>query len=133
MSLFFLADIPLRTPTPMTLPMSGALWDSAAAAFILTVLLEWPLLAWWSRRGLRRTAGFALLVNGLTWGTAMGLLYLWPIPVPLLEAAIVVAEAALLTFYWQWSWKKSLPISLGMNLASWLIGSTLLLLFARHA
>src|SRR4051812_40816207 len=128
MDFTFIADIPAPWPPP-----PGTLWASPAVVFALTVALEWPMLAWWSRLGFRRTALFAVVVNGLTWGTAMGVLALWPVPVPLVETAIVLVEAALLVLWWQWPWRKALPVSLGMNVASWVLGTALLTFFMHHA
>jgi hypothetical protein len=102
-----------------------------ALAFALTVLIEWPMLAWLSRLGLRRTGLFCLLMNGVTWGVAMGVLARWPVPVPALEAAVIVAEAALLAGFWHWSWRRALPISLALNLTSWLLGVPLMSLLIR--
>ena len=125
-----LADIVVG-PSPPPSGVHSAAADSALA-FLLTVLIEWPLLAWLSKLGLRRTALFCLFMNGLTWGVAMGVLALWPTtPVPALEAAIVVAEAALLAAFWQWSWRRALPISLTLNLTSWLLGMALMSLYLR--
>jgi hypothetical protein len=115
-----LADIPLPKS-----PAEGLLhWP--VFAFLLTIAIEWPLLAWWSGRGLRRTALFAVLVNGFTWGIANGVLALTPAPVPLVELGVVIVETALLVFFWHWPWRRAAPISLAINLASWLGGSALL-------
>jgi hypothetical protein len=122
-----LADIPLPKPLP---PTEGFLL-SPILAFLLTIAIEWPLLAWWSGRGLRRTAAFALLVNGFTWGIANGVLALTPASVPLVELGVVAIEAALLVLFWLWPWRKALPVSLGLNLASWLGGSALFGLLAK--
>ncbi|MDR3403695.1 MAG: hypothetical protein P4L99_14445 [Chthoniobacter sp.] len=97
-----------------------------ALAFVLTVLLEWPVLAWLSRLGFRRTALFCLCLNGASWGLAMGVLALWPVPIPLLEAAIVLVEAAVLAWFWRWRPGRALGVSLAMNLTSWLLGTPLL-------
>src|SRR5437763_2399976 len=80
MDLSFIADIP-----PPRTPVAAGASAAAVLAFALTVLIEWPLLAWWSGLGFRRTALFALLANGLTWGAAMGMLVIWRVPIPLLE------------------------------------------------
>jgi hypothetical protein len=125
LDLSLLADI-LPPPPP------GEPWNSPAFVFLLTVALEWPVLAWWSGLGFRRTAIFVVLVNGLTWGVAMGVRARWPVPLPLLEAAIITAESALLAAWWRWSWQKAFPISLGMNLASWLLGTALLALLLHQ-
>jgi hypothetical protein len=124
-----IADLPL----PKTPPSAAEFLASPLLAFLLTVAIEWPLLAWWSGLGLRKTAAFALLVNGLTWGLAMGALAVWSLPVPVVEAAVAAAEAALLMLLWHWSWRRAVPVSLGMNLASWLGGSALLGFSLRHA
>jgi hypothetical protein len=104
----------------------------AALAFVLTVLLEWPVLAWLSRLGFRRTGLFCLCVNGVSWGTAMGIRVLWPVvPVPWLEAAIILLEAALLAWFWRWRPMRACGISAAMNLTSWLLGTPLLKLLLR--
>jgi hypothetical protein len=98
-----------------------------ALAFVLTVLLEWPVLAWLSGLGFRPTGLFCLCMNGATWGTAMGVLVQWPsAPVPLLEAVIILVEAAILAWFWRWRPPRALGISLAMNLTSWLLGTPLL-------
>ena len=102
-----------------------------ALAFLLTVAIEWIVLAWFSKLGFARTGWFCLSFNALTWGVAMGVFMLWPVPVPLLEAVIIVVEAALLAWFWQWSAGRSIVGSLLMNLASWLVGTPLLMVLAR--
>ena len=104
--------------------------SSVLLAFILTVLLEWPVLAWLSGLGFRPTWLFCLCMNGATWGTAMGVLAWWSVPVPALEALIVLAEAAILAWFWHWRPPRALGVSLAMNLTSWLLGTPLLLLLA---
>lgn len=94
-------------------------------AFLLTVAIEWPLLAWWSGKGLSKTMPFAVHVNGLTWGLMMAALILWEPPVPLLEVAVIAAEASLLKLFWRWPWWRAVAVSTGLNLASWLGGSAL--------
>ncbi len=101
-------------------------------AFALTVLIEWPLLAWWSKLGFRKTGLICLLMNGMTWSAAMGILALWPVPVPLIEGAIILAEAALLVGYFHWSWRRALPNSLGLNLASWSLGTVVIILVSDY-
>jgi len=124
----FLCDIVVGPP-----PQTGGRnpYADPALAFVLTVLIEWPLLARLSRLGLRRTGLFCLLMNGVTWGVAMGVLSRWPVPVPALEAAVIVAEAALLAGFWHWTWRRALPISLALNLTSWLLGMALMTLLIR--
>jgi hypothetical protein len=101
----------------------------AWAAFALTVGLEWPLLAWLSKASWLRSGVFCLLMNGASWGAAMAAASLWPIPVPALEVAIVVVEAAILQRGWApspriaWLWATLL------NLCSWLLGGAI----HRHA
>ena len=111
---------------PSTTPGARNDYGGPGLAFALTVLIEWPLLAWWSKLGLRKTGLFCLVMNGMTWGVAMGVLELWPVPVPAIEGAIVLAEAGLLAAFWHWSWRRALPISLGLNLASWGLGTALI-------
>lgn len=101
-----------------------------ALAFVLTVLLEWPVLAWLSGLGFQTTGLFCLCMNGATWGTAMGVLTWWPVPVPLLEVVIIFVEAAILAWFWRWRPPRALGISLAMNLTSWLLGTPLLSLLA---
>jgi len=101
-----------------------------ALAFVLTVLLEWPVLAWLSRLGFRNTGLFCLCLNGASWGAAMGVLALWAVPVPVLEAAIVLVEAAILAWFWRWPPGRALGTSLAMNLTSWLLGTPLLFFLA---
>ena len=99
---------------------------TAIIAFVLTVLMEWPILAWLSGLGFARTGLFCLCMNGATWGLAMGVLALWAVPIPLLEGVIVLAEMGLLMWYWRWRPMRALGISLAMNLTSWLLGTCLL-------
>ena len=102
-----------------------------ALAFALTVLLEWPVLAWLSGLGFRRTGLFCLCMNGATWGTAMGVITWWSVPIPVLEAVIVLVEAAILAWFWCWRAPRAFGISLAMNLTSWLLGTPLLVFFGR--
>ena len=99
-----------------------------ALAFVLTVLLEWPVLAGCSKLGFRATGLFCLCINGASWGTAMGVLAIWPVPVPILEAAIILLEAAILAWFWRWRPTRAFLTSLAMNLTSWLLGTPLLFL-----
>lgn len=101
------------------------MWD-ALVRFTFTVLMEWPVLAWLSGLGFEKTGLFCLCLNGASWGTAMGVLALWPVPIPLLEGAIILAEAALLMWFWRWRPARALGISAAMNLTSWLLGTPLL-------
>jgi hypothetical protein len=104
-----------------------------AMAFGLTVLLEWPVLAWCSGRGFRSTGLFCLCLNGMSWGAAMGVLALWPVPVPVLEGAIILVEAAILGWFWQWRAPRALGTSLAINLTSWGLGTPLLSLLLRYS
>jgi hypothetical protein len=124
-----LSDVVIGSP-----PRSGVRnpYGDPALAFVLTVLIEWPLLAWFSGLGLRRTGLFCLLMNGMTWGVAMGVLARWPVPVPAIEAAVLVAEAALLAAFWRWSWRRALPVSIGLNLASWGLGTAIFKLLLHY-
>jgi hypothetical protein len=97
-------------------------------AFALTIGLEWPVLAWSSGQGFRRTGAFCLCLNGATWCPAMAIRVLRPVPVPALEAAIIVVEAMLLASFFQWRAGRALGVSLLMNLTSWLLGAPLLAL-----
>lgn len=101
-----------------------------ALAFVLTVLLEWPVLAWLSGMGFRSTGLFCLCMNGATWGTAMGVLAWWAVPVPALEAVIILAEAGILAWFWRWRPPRALGVSAAMNLTSWLLGTPLLFFVA---
>lgn len=125
----FLSDIIVEPP-----PGSGGRspYGDPALAFALTVLIEWPLLAWWSGRGLRPTGLFCLLMNGMTWGVAMGVLAFWPVPVPAIEVAVIVAEGVLLAGFWHWSWRRALPVSTGLNLASWGLGVSIFKLLLHY-
>ncbi len=97
-----------------------------ALAFALTCGIEWPLFAWISRLGGRRTAEFCFLLNGTTWCLAMGVLAVLPVPIPWIEAGIVFAEAALIAGYWSWRIPRALGVSLVLNLTSWLLGTAVL-------
>ena len=103
-----------------------------ALSFLLTVALEWVILAWFSKLGFARTGWFCLAMNGATWGVANGLLALVNIPVPLLELAIILVEAVLLAWYWRWRPGRAILCSALMNLTSWLIGSQLVLFLCRR-
>lgn len=102
-------------------------------AFVLTVLLEWPVLASLSGIGFRPTGLFCLCMNGATWGLAMGVLAWWPVPVPALEGVIILAEAAVLAWFWRWRSPRALGVSLAMNLTSWVLGTPLLFFLAPRS
>ena len=48
------------------------------------------------------------------------------------EGAIVLAEAGFLAACWRWSWRRALLISLGLNLASWGLGTPLVEVLINH-
>ncbi len=102
-----------------------------ALAFVLTVAIEWIVFAYFSRLGFARTGWFCLALNALTWGAAMGARTLWSVPIPLLEALIIAAEAALIAWFWRWSAGRSIGAALLMNLTSWLLGTPLLMALVR--
>ena len=104
-----------------------------ALAFLLTVGIEWAVLAWFSKLGFARTGWFCLSMNAATWSAAMGVLTLWPVPVPLVELVIIIVEAAILRWFWDWRIGRALVGALLMNLASWQIGLPVVLYFARGA
>ena len=99
---------------------------AGAMAFAMTVGIEWPLLAWFSKLGFRRTGLFCLLMNGFTWFAAAGILQLWAVPIPALEAGIIAAEAVVIAVFWRWTAPKAIAASLLLNLSSWLVGMELL-------
>jgi hypothetical protein len=91
-------------------------------AFLLTVAIEWAVLAWLSRLGFRRTGWFCLGMNGASWGAAMGVLTVLPVDVYLLEIGIVFVEAALVAWFWQWGFGRAWLVALAMNVASLGVG-----------
>ena len=101
---------------------------AAALAFVLTVVIEWPLLTLCSGLPFRHTATFCLCLNGASWGTAMCAGALQPVNVLILEGAIVLAEAALLVWFWRWRSSRAVATSAAMNGASWLLGTQALIL-----
>lgn len=103
-----------------------------ALAFLLTVAIEWVVLAWFSKLGFARTGWFCLCLNAASWGAAMGVLALWPIPVPVMEGSIILVEAVLLRWYWDWRMPRALGGSFLMNIASWGIGYPVVLFIARR-
>ena len=94
---------------------------------------DWAVLAWFSKLGFARTGWFCLSMNAATWGAAMGVLTLWPAPVPLVELAITCVEAAILRWFWEWRTVRALVGALLMNLASWQIGLPVVFYIARRA
>lgn len=120
--MFFLADIPVSDGLPRGSGPAGPLF-----AFGLTFLIEWPLLAWWSGLGLRRTGPFCLALNAASWGLFMGLGCVLRVPVPLLEVGIIAGEAKVMAVVWQWRWSRALLLSLGVNVASWFLGTGVLM------
>jgi hypothetical protein len=103
----------------------AAIASEEALAFAMTVGIEWPLLAWFSGLGMRRTGLFCLLMNGVTWFAAAGILQIWAVPIPALEAGIIAVEAVLMSLFWQWPARRAIAASLLLNLSSWLIGERL--------
>jgi hypothetical protein len=94
-------------------------------AFAMTVGIEWPLLAWFSGLGLKRTGLFCLFMNGVTWFAAAAILQIWSVPIPALEGGIMAVEAVLMALFWRWPAGKAITASLLLNLSSWLIGERL--------
>ena len=109
---------------------SELIWGGAA--FLLTVAIEWPLFAWFSGLGFRRTALFCLLMNAATWFAMAGIQACSDVPVPLLEAGITLAETAIIAWFWSWGALRALRASLLMNLSSWFGGSALLYFIMRR-
>jgi len=109
----------------------AAISAEEAMAFALTVGIEWPLLAWFSKLGFRRTGLFCLCMNGFTWFAAAGILQRWAVPIPALEAAIIAVEAVIMGVFWQWNARKAMAASLLLNLSSWLVGEQLLKIILR--
>jgi hypothetical protein len=95
-------------------------------ALALTLAMEWPLLAWGSGYGLRPTALLCLAMNGTSWGTAMAVLSLWPLPIPVVESAIILTEALILHSCAKLPPGRSFLWSLVLNLVSWQLGTPLL-------
>ena len=101
-----------------------------AAAFVLTVLVETPIVAVAVRgqgRTLARGAGLALLANAITHPALVRLLpRLMRLDLPTLlvaEAAVVVVEAALYARGVPVSAGRALAVSLLANAASFAIGA----------
>lgn len=109
----------------------AAISAAEAMAFTLTVGIEWPLLAWFSKLGFRATGPLCLCMNGFTWFAAAGVLRQWTVPIPLLEAGIIVVEAVIMGVFWQWNVRKAAAASLLLNLSSWLLGEQLLKMILR--
>jgi hypothetical protein len=101
---------------------------AAALAFLLTVAIEWPLLTLVAGLPFRHTAAFCVCLNGASWGAAMCVWSLHAVNVLILEAAIVLAEAALLAWFWRWRSSRAVATSAAMNAASWLLGTHVLML-----
>ena len=93
-----------------------------ALAFLLTVVMEWAVFAWFSKLGFARTGWFCLWLNAATWGAAMGTLTLWPIPILWIELAVILIEAAIIRWFWAWRPGRALLAAALTNLTSWLIG-----------
>jgi hypothetical protein len=103
-----------------------------ALAFLLTVVIEWAVLAWFSKLGFARTGWFCLSMNAVTWGAAMGVLTLWAVPVPVVELVIILAEAIILGWFWEWRPLRAFLGALLMNLASWQIGLPVVVFLGRR-
>jgi len=103
-----------------------------ALSFLVTVTLEWVVLAWFSKLGFARTGWFCLAMNGATWGAANGILAVADVPVPVLELAIILMEAVVLGWFWKWRPGHAMLGSVLMNLTSWLVGAPIALYLARR-
>ena len=99
---------------------------TALLAFLLTLALECPMLMILSRMNFRQVGPFCFAMNGFTWGTAMAILSLHPVPHTVLEAGITLTEAAILTQLRPWTFLQTTATSLLINLFSWLAGTFLL-------
>jgi len=102
------------------------------AAFALTVAIEWPIFAWISKLGFRRTAGFCVLMNAVTWFALAGTLSRFDLPLPPLEFAIMAVEAALIVWFWRLSLGRAIVAAVVMNLVSWIGGTVLIELLAGY-
>jgi hypothetical protein len=101
-----------------------------AAVFLLTVAIEWPLFAWVSKLGFRKTGLFCLLMNGASWFTFAGFRYHTNIPVWGLEIGVMVVEAIIIAWFWNWRPLRAIGVSILLNVTSWGLGIALIALVA---
>ncbi len=101
-------------------------------AFALTVAIEWPIFAWISKLGFRRSAVFCVLMNALTWFTLAGTLSRYDLALPPLELAVMVVEAIVTVWFWKLSLGRAIAIAVVANLVSWIGGGYLLEELARY-
>lgn len=99
---------------------------TALLAFLLTLALECPVVMALSRQAFRQVIPFCLAMNGFTWGTAMALLSLYPVPHAPLEAGIALTEGLILTQLCAWSPPRALLAAVLSNVLSWQVGTFLL-------
>lgn len=94
-------------------------------AFLLTLLLEWPLFSLLISRPLKNTALFVLLLNTTSWPLACVLYQFLDWNLLLTEIIVWVIESAFIYFYWKLPLWKAAGIALLINAFSYFAGSPL--------
>lgn len=90
--------------------------------FILTVLIEIPILIWLLKGKRKNIIAIGFLLNLFTWST-LHLLYLhFNVNINLLEFAVAITEGILLQIYFKNGWPKSFYISFLANSITYLTG-----------
>lgn len=94
-------------------------------AFLLTLLLEWPVFSLLARMPLHKTALFVLLLNTTSWPLACLLYAYLGWDLLLTEIIVWVIESAFIYFYWNFPAWKACGIALLINAVSYFAGSPL--------
>ena len=90
--------------------------------FLLTILIELPILALFFRRRKRQAAVLmALLINVISWSVAHILFFSTDINMYYLAIGIAVGEAIAFHRFLQCNWKKAIILSLTINSLSFLV------------
>ncbi len=90
--------------------------------FLLTLLIELPLVWWFFRDRGKEALLIGFLLNLFTWPLLHVFIYLTRLPVNVLEAGVAVTEAIGYRIFMGCSWKKAFAVSFLANGISYGIG-----------
>ena len=97
-------------------------------ALIATWLIEWAVIAIWTRRASWRQGSDLFWINALTNPLAHLAVYQGGLSVPLVESVVVVVEVVLFQWLLGLRWRISLMLAILANLSSFLLGSLMVFL-----
>lgn len=106
------------------MPSIGAL----LFALVMTWLIEWVVVAVWTRRASWRQGLDLFWINALTNPLAHLAVYQGGLSVPLVEGMVALVEIGLFHALLGLGWRTALPLAITANLTSFLLGFALIFL-----